>query len=165
MSFLRKYRFPFLIGGGVVAAGLLVYLSHSSGLNQTQGAIGHRDVYRDSEVKSSDVDANGSAPVATQAISKSDAAATAAGLQNAGDLKVAHAADLKASNAADLRVAHAADLKASNAADLRVAHAADLKASNAADLRVAHAADLKASNAADLKASHAADLKAASAQQ
>src|SRR5450432_1819115 len=90
MSFLRKYRFPFLIGGGVVAAGLLVYFSHSSGLNQTQGAIGHRDVYRDSEVKSSDVDTNGSAPVATQAMSKSDAATTAAGLKaqsNAADLR------------------------------------------------------------------------------
>ena len=83
MSFLRKYRFPFLIGGGVVAAGLLVYFSHSSGLNQTQGAIGHRDVYRDSEVKSADVDTNGSAPVATQALSKSDTATTAASLSAA----------------------------------------------------------------------------------
>ncbi len=85
MNFLRKYRFPFLIGGGVVAAGLLVYFSHSSGLNQTQGAIGHRDVYRDSEVKSADVDTTGSAPVATKALSKGDVAATAAGLQTAGE--------------------------------------------------------------------------------
>ena len=69
MNSLRKWRFPILIGGGLIAAGILFYFSstHVSS-DKTQGAIGKRDVYRDGQVASADVATPGSAPVATQAI-------------------------------------------------------------------------------------------------
>jgi hypothetical protein len=69
----RRLRFPILIGGGIIAAGILVYFSHGY-INQqkTQGAIGQRDVYRDGEVKAADVAATpGSAPVAMKALLES----------------------------------------------------------------------------------------------
>ena len=72
MTSLRKWRFPILIGSGLIAAGVLFYFSktHVSS-DKTQGAIGKRDVYRDAQVNSADVAAPGSAPVATQAILES----------------------------------------------------------------------------------------------
>jgi hypothetical protein len=72
MTSLRKWRFPILIGSGLIAAGILFYFSktHVSS-DQTQGAIGKRDVYRDGQVNSADVATPGSAPVATQAILES----------------------------------------------------------------------------------------------
>src|ERR1700678_3585297 len=72
MSSLRKWRFPILIGSGLIAAGVLFYFSSSHvSSDKTQGAIGKRDVYRDGQVDSADVAAPGSAPVATQAILES----------------------------------------------------------------------------------------------
>jgi hypothetical protein len=54
---------------GLIAAGALVYFSNAHiGADKTQGAIGKRDVYRDSQVASADVATPGSAPVATEAI-------------------------------------------------------------------------------------------------
>ncbi len=72
MTSLRKWRFPILIGSGLIAAGVLVYFSTSHvSSDKTQGAIGKRDVYRDGQVNSADVATPGSAPVATQAILES----------------------------------------------------------------------------------------------
>ena len=72
MTSLRKWRFPILIGSGLIAAGVLFYFSktHISS-DKTQGAIGQRDVYRDGQVNTADVATPGSAPVATQAILES----------------------------------------------------------------------------------------------
>jgi len=72
MTFLRQWRFPILIGSGLIAAGVLFYFSstHVSS-DKTQGAIGKRDVYRDGQVNSADVATPGTAPVATQAILES----------------------------------------------------------------------------------------------
>jgi hypothetical protein len=69
----RKLRFPMLIGGGIIAAGVLLYFGNGYINSQkTQGAIGQRDVYRDGEVKASDVAATpGTAPVAVEALLKS----------------------------------------------------------------------------------------------
>src|SRR5690242_4702328 len=72
MSTLKKFRFPALIGAGVIAAGVLVYVSNTRiNSRQTEGAIGQRDVYRDAEVKTADVGTPGEAPVATKAILES----------------------------------------------------------------------------------------------
>jgi hypothetical protein len=72
MTTLRKWRFPILIGSGLIAAAALVYFSNGHiGADKTQGAIGKRDVYRDGQVNSADVATPGSAPVATQAIFES----------------------------------------------------------------------------------------------
>jgi hypothetical protein len=72
MTFLRKWRFPILIGSGLIAAGVLIYFANTHvGFDKTQGAIGKRDVYRDGQVASADVATQGSAPVATQAILES----------------------------------------------------------------------------------------------
>jgi hypothetical protein len=72
MNSLRKWRFPILIGSGLIAAGILFYFSSSHvSSDKTQGAIGKRDVYRDGQVASADVATPGSAPVATQAILES----------------------------------------------------------------------------------------------
>ncbi len=69
---LRKWRFPLLIGGGLIAAAVLVYFSgvriHS---DKAQGAIGKRDVYRDGQVDNADVGQAGAAPVAIQAVLES----------------------------------------------------------------------------------------------
>jgi hypothetical protein len=72
MTSLRTWRFPILIGSGLIAAGVLFYFSktHVSS-DKTQGAIGQRDVYRDGQVNTADVATPGSAPVATQAILES----------------------------------------------------------------------------------------------
>lgn len=69
MTTLRKWRFPILIGAGLIAAGVLFYVS-SNRVNpeKTQGAIGKRDVYRDGQVASADVGTPGAAPVAVQAV-------------------------------------------------------------------------------------------------
>ena len=73
MTKLRKWRFTILIGTGLIAAAALIYFSNGHiGNEQTQGAIGKRDVYRDSQVASADVATPGSAPVATVAILQSD---------------------------------------------------------------------------------------------
>src|SRR5579859_3525553 len=71
MTSLRRWRFPVLIGGGIVAAGTLFYLAggHVNSL-ATQGTIAHRDVYRDGDVKV-DVGTPGAAPVAVQAVLQS----------------------------------------------------------------------------------------------
>ena len=51
MTSLRKWRFPILIGGGLIAAGILFYFSNAHvNSEKTQGAIGKRDVYRDAQV-------------------------------------------------------------------------------------------------------------------
>jgi|SRR5665213_27998 len=72
MTSLRKWRFPILIGSGLIAAGILFYFSNAHvGSDKTQGAIGQRDVYRDGQVNSADVARPGSAPVATTAILES----------------------------------------------------------------------------------------------
>ena len=72
MTSLRKWRFPILIGSGLIAAGVLIYFSNTHvSSDKTQGAIGQRDVYRDGQVNSADVAAPGSAPVATTAILES----------------------------------------------------------------------------------------------
>lgn len=72
MTSLRKWRFPILIGLGLIAAVGLVYFSSSHvSSDKTQGAIGKRDVYRDAQVASADVATQGSAPVANQAILES----------------------------------------------------------------------------------------------
>jgi len=72
MTFLRKWRFPILIGGGLIAAGVLAYFGSAHvRSDKTQGAIGQRDVYRDGQVNSADVAKPGSAPVAIQAILQS----------------------------------------------------------------------------------------------
>ena len=72
MTTLRKWRFPILIGAGLIAAGVLFYVS-SNRVNpeRTQGAIGKRDVYRDGQVASADVGTPGAAPVAVQAVLES----------------------------------------------------------------------------------------------
>jgi hypothetical protein len=72
MTSLRKWRFPILIGSGLIAAGILFYYSNTHiSSDKTQGAIGKRDVYRDGQVNSADVATPGSAPVATTAILES----------------------------------------------------------------------------------------------
>jgi len=72
MNSLRKWRFPILIGSGLIAAGVLVYFANTHvSTDKTQGAIGKRDVYRDGQVNSADVATPGSAPVATEAILQS----------------------------------------------------------------------------------------------
>jgi len=72
MTSLRKWRFPILIGSGLIAAGVLFYYSNTHvSSDKTQGAIGQRDVYRDGQVNSADVAKPGSAPVATTAILES----------------------------------------------------------------------------------------------
>jgi hypothetical protein len=70
MNTLRTYKYPIFIGTGLVAAGAMFYFIHSGVNSQhTQGAIGQREVYRDTQVNASDVNANpGSAPVATKAL-------------------------------------------------------------------------------------------------
>jgi hypothetical protein len=72
MTTLRKWRFPILIGAGLIAAGILFYVS-SNRVNpeKTQGAIGKRDVYRDGQVASADVGTPGAAPVAVKAVLES----------------------------------------------------------------------------------------------
>ena len=51
MTSLRKWRFPILIGSGLIAAGILFYFSNAHvSSDKTQGAIGKRDVYRDGQV-------------------------------------------------------------------------------------------------------------------
>ena len=72
MTSLRKWRFPILIGSGLIAAGILFYFSNTHvSSDKTQGAIGQRDVYRDGQVNSADVATPGTAPVATTAILQS----------------------------------------------------------------------------------------------
>lgn len=66
---LRRLRFPILIGGGLIAAGVLFYFANTHlSTDKTQGAIGKRDVYREGQVDTADVAQPGTAPVATQAI-------------------------------------------------------------------------------------------------
>jgi hypothetical protein len=72
MTTLRKWRFPILIGAGLIAAGALFYVSnYHVNPEKTQGAIGKRDVYRDGEVSSADVGTPGAAPVAVKAVLES----------------------------------------------------------------------------------------------
>src|ERR1700692_4715438 len=72
MTSLRKWRFPILIGSGLIAAGVRVYFSNKHvSSDKTQGAIGKRDVYRDGQVNAADVATPGTAPVATEAILQS----------------------------------------------------------------------------------------------
>ncbi len=73
MTPLRKWRLQILIGGALMAAGALINPAYAQdGPGQTHGGIGQRDVYRDAQVNSADVDTPGSAPVAAQAIVPSD---------------------------------------------------------------------------------------------
>src|SRR5215467_11892837 len=66
---VRKLRFPLLIGGGVLAAAGLVYFSHSRVTSQQSvGAIGQREVYRDAQANSAGIGKPGAAPVAVAAI-------------------------------------------------------------------------------------------------
>jgi hypothetical protein len=70
MTPLRKWRLQILIGS-LMAAGALINPAYAQdGPGQTHGGIGKRDVYRDAQVNSADVDTPGSAPVASQAISQ-----------------------------------------------------------------------------------------------
>jgi hypothetical protein len=72
MTTIRKWRFPILIGAGLIAAGSLFYFSsYRINPEKTQGAIGKRDVYRDGQVASADVASPGSAPVAVKAVLES----------------------------------------------------------------------------------------------
>jgi len=72
MNSYRKLRFPILIGAGVIAAGALLYQTNSRISSQhVQGAIEKRDVYRDAQGNASDVQAPGTAPVATKALLES----------------------------------------------------------------------------------------------
>jgi len=72
MTTFRKWRFSILIGSGIIAAGVLLYFSNGRvSSDKTQGAIGKRDVYRDSQVNTADIAAPGQAPVATTAILES----------------------------------------------------------------------------------------------
>jgi hypothetical protein len=70
MTTLRKWRFPILIGSGILAAAGLIYFANGRiNSDKTQGAIGKRDVYRDGQVDAATVGATpGTAPVAMQAI-------------------------------------------------------------------------------------------------
>ena len=70
MTTFRKWRFPILIGSGILAAAGLIYFANGRvNSSKTQGAIGNRDVYRDGKVDAASVAATpGSAPVAMQAI-------------------------------------------------------------------------------------------------
>jgi len=68
MTPLRKWRLQILIGGALMAAGALINPANAQdGPGLTHGGIGKRDVYRDAQVNSADVDTPGSAPVAAQA--------------------------------------------------------------------------------------------------
>jgi hypothetical protein len=72
MTSSRNWKFPVLIGGAIVAAGILFYFGHARvNSNATQGAIAHRDVYRDADVKPGDVGTPGEAPVAVTAVLQS----------------------------------------------------------------------------------------------
>lgn len=72
MTSLRKWRFPVLIGGCIVAAGTLFYLANAHVSSRaTQGTIAHRDVYREGDVKPGDVGTPGTAPVAVKAVLES----------------------------------------------------------------------------------------------
>ena len=72
MTTLRKWRFPILIGAGLIAAGALFYVSsYRVNPEKTQGAIGKREVYRDGQVASADVGTPGAAPVAVKAVLES----------------------------------------------------------------------------------------------
>ena len=70
MTTFRKWRFPILIGSGILAAAALIYFANGRvNSDKTQGAIGQRDVYRDGKVDPASVGAvPGTAPVAMQAI-------------------------------------------------------------------------------------------------
>ncbi len=70
MTKFRKWRFPILIGSGILAAAALIYFANGRvNSEKTQGAIGKRDVYRDGQVDAASVGATpGTAPVAMQAI-------------------------------------------------------------------------------------------------
>jgi hypothetical protein len=70
MTKFRKWRFPILIGSGILAAAALIYFANGRvNSEKTQGAIGKRDVYRDGQVDAANVGATpGTAPVAMQAI-------------------------------------------------------------------------------------------------
>lgn len=72
MISLRRWRFPVLIGGGIVAAGTLFYFAGGHvNSRATQGTIAHRDVYRDGDIKPGDVGTPGTAPVAVKAVLES----------------------------------------------------------------------------------------------
>src|ERR1700677_1090291 len=72
MTTLRKWSVPIVLGAGIIAAGILYYVS-GMGVNpsKTSGAIGKRDVYRDGQFSSADVDQPGTAPVAVKAVLES----------------------------------------------------------------------------------------------
>jgi hypothetical protein len=72
MTTLRKWRLQILIGSLMAAGALINPANAQDGPGQTHGGIGKRDVYRDAQVNSADVDTPGSAPVAAQAIVPSD---------------------------------------------------------------------------------------------
>src|ERR1700680_4530135 len=72
MTTARKWRFPILIGGGLIAAGILLYFANArQSSHNTQGAIGNRDVYRAGQVTASNVAKPGEAPVATAVVLQS----------------------------------------------------------------------------------------------
>ena len=73
MNTYRKFRFPILIGAGVIAATVLLYQTSSRiDSRNIQGAIGKRDVYRDAQVNAADVNASpGLAPVALKVLLES----------------------------------------------------------------------------------------------
>ena len=65
----RNVKFSALIGGGIVAAGALLYFANANvHARATQGTIAHREVYRDGQVKAGDVGTPGAAPVAVKAV-------------------------------------------------------------------------------------------------
>lgn len=69
MSTLQRFKLPIFIGLCVIAAAGIIYtVRYGVNAQHVKGAIGQRDVYRDGEVKSADVNATGSAPVATKAL-------------------------------------------------------------------------------------------------
>jgi hypothetical protein len=72
MSSIKKFRFPILVGSGILAAGVLIYVANNRvNSRQVQGAIGQRDVYRDGQVSAADIGKPGDAPVVAKALMES----------------------------------------------------------------------------------------------
>ncbi len=148
-----------LIGGGIVAAGVLVYLGNGHiNSRATQGTIAHRDVYRDGEVKPGDVGTPGAAPVAVKAVLESKDFQKLAKdqafqevLSDAGFQKLV----TDQSFLALLKSASFINLAQNNLFRLAMLNpgvVADLRARSAQDVTVRLKADLLAAGAQDLNA-------------
>jgi hypothetical protein len=152
MTTVRKWRFPVLIGGGIVAAGVLVYLGNGHiNSRATQGTIAHRDVYRDGEVKPGDVGTPGAVLESKdfQKLAKDQAFQEV--LSDAGFQKLV----TDQSFLALLKSASFINLAQNNLFRLAMLNpgvVADLRARSAQDVTVRLKADLLAAGAQDLNA-------------